>query len=201
MTVRKMVVGLLVVLVGVVVGCSSRESRITGQWVEEGKNGTGDSIEFFSDKTVALPTSDLTMSGTLAVLSDGRIKADVSAIGIHYVILGELKGSTLLLDLDGRKGRFVKGKPIAEGGCQLPIPIGAHLNPQQSCMNNLRIIDAGKEQWAMVSRKTNGQPVVISGVNEYIKGNTTPVCPEGGTYSYNVIGSNPNCSIHGEYVP
>ena len=64
---------------------------------------------------------------------------------------------------------------------------------QNACINNLRIIDTGKEQWAMAQQKTDGDPVVIVGVNEYIKGNTTPVCPGGGRYVYGTIGSNPEC--------
>jgi prepilin-type N-terminal cleavage/methylation domain-containing protein len=65
---------------------------------------------------------------------------------------------------------------------------------QNACINNLRIVDAGKEQWAMARRKTNGDAATTSGVNAYIKGNTTPQCPGGGTYAYNNIGSDPTCT-------
>ena len=62
------------------------------------------------------------------------------------------------------------------------------------CVNNLRQIDGAKEQWAMaVGCKTNGQPVIISEVNEYM--NEIPVCPEGGTYDYGVLGERPSCSL------
>jgi hypothetical protein len=63
------------------------------------------------------------------------------------------------------------------------------------CINNLRMIDSAKESWALAKQKTNGEDVVTSEVNAYIRGNTTPVCPAGGTYSYNVVGSNPTCTI------
>jgi len=66
---------------------------------------------------------------------------------------------------------------------------------QNSCMNNLRMIDSAKESWALAKQKTNGEDVVTSEVNAYIRGNTTPACPAGGTYSYNVVGSNPTCTI------
>ena len=65
---------------------------------------------------------------------------------------------------------------------------------QNACINNLRIIDAGKEQWAMAARKTDGATTTVGSVNEYIKGNTTPVCPGGGSYTYGNIGSNPTCA-------
>jgi hypothetical protein len=75
-----------------------------------------------------------------------------------------------------------------------------------ACIYNLRIIDGGKEQWAMVNHKTNGEPVVVSEINQYIKGGTTPICPQGGTYQYNAIGVDPSCSgfdkgPHGEIRP
>ena len=65
------------------------------------------------------------------------------------------------------------------------------------CINNLRQIDAGKEQWAMANRRSNGDPADVRGVNEYIKGNRTPVCPAGGKYSYRNIGIAPECSVPG----
>jgi len=63
-----------------------------------------------------------------------------------------------------------------------------------SCVNNLRMIESGKEQWALANHKTNGDAVVGAEVNEYIKGNTTPTCPQGGAYRYNAIGADPECS-------
>lgn len=67
---------------------------------------------------------------------------------------------------------------------------------RNSCINNLRIIDAAKEQWALASGSTRGD-VDLQGANEYIKGNRTPTCPAGGTYSYNVLGSDPECNVPG----
>lgn len=65
---------------------------------------------------------------------------------------------------------------------------------QNACINNLRIIDAGKEQCAMEYRLTDGVRAPTDSVNEYIKGRQIPVCPAGGTYDYNLIGSDPICS-------
>ena len=57
------------------------------------------------------------------------------------------------------------------------------------------MIDDGKQQLAFVARKTTGDPVVEASVNEYIRGNTTPLCPSAGAYTYGNIGVNPACSI------
>ena len=64
---------------------------------------------------------------------------------------------------------------------------------QNACVNNLRQIDSGKEQWAMAQSKADGDTVVTDDVNDYVKGDTTPKCPAGGTYTYNAIGSAPDC--------
>ena len=66
---------------------------------------------------------------------------------------------------------------------------------QNACINNLRIIDAGKEQSAMAEKLTDGDTVATATVNAYVKGGTTPVCPGGGTYNYRNIGSAPDCSV------
>ncbi len=71
------------------------------------------------------------------------------------------------------------------------------LSQKNACINNLRMIDAAKEQWAMEKGKSTGDVVVTTEVDEYIKGRTTPRCPIGNTsanYTYNVIGVSPACS-------
>lgn len=78
---------------------------------------------------------------------------------------------------------------------------------QNACINNLRQIDAAKEQAALERRWTNGTAVADgdSNVNMYIKGlaNTTnlPNCPGGGAYTYGAIGTNPVCTVAGHTLP
>lgn len=66
---------------------------------------------------------------------------------------------------------------------------------QNGCINNLRQIDSGKEQAALANKWANNDAPSTVVVNAYIKGNTTPECPAGGVYTYNVIGTNPACNI------
>jgi prepilin-type N-terminal cleavage/methylation domain-containing protein len=68
---------------------------------------------------------------------------------------------------------------------------------KNACINNLRQIDGAKEQWALENKKSAGSAVDTDGVNAYIKGQTTPNCPAGGTYSYNAVDTAPACSIPG----
>jgi len=66
------------------------------------------------------------------------------------------------------------------------------------CVNNLRQIDGAKEQAALVRQWPAGtdcdnltNKLVV---NEYMKNNTTPICPDGGIYQYNPVGKDPECS-------
>jgi len=83
---------------------------------------------------------------------------------------------------------------------------------QNACINNLRQIDAAKEQTALERRWTNGQAIDMtcadstkSNVNVYIKGlagtTNSPNCPAGGNYTYNAVGSNPTCVVSGHLLP
>lgn len=62
-----------------------------------------------------------------------------------------------------------------------------------ACINNLRLIDHAKEQWATSCNHNNGDAVVVTEVNAYLR--SVPVCPSGGAYTYQVIGTSPTCSL------
>lgn len=72
---------------------------------------------------------------------------------------------------------------------------------RNACINNLRMIDSAKEQWALAERHGEGDEPVVNQVNEYLRGNRTPICPAGGKYSYNPIGRNPTCDCPGHKMP
>ena len=71
------------------------------------------------------------------------------------------------------------------------------MSQQHGCINNLRILDAAKEQWAMEQNKKDGDSVEKDGMLQYVKGATMPVCPQGGKYTVNAIGADPACNIPG----
>ena len=65
---------------------------------------------------------------------------------------------------------------------------------KNACINNLRQVEAGKEQWALETKQAQGASVVSTAVEAYLK--AAPVCPAGGTYDYKVIGTNAVCSLN-----
>ncbi len=67
-----------------------------------------------------------------------------------------------------------------------------------ACINNLRQIDAAKQEWALEMNKTKGAVVTEADITPYIKldaNGNLPKCPAGGTYIIGRIGENPKCSI------
>ena len=109
MNVAKMVAAVLIL--GIMFGCSSPQSRLPGRWVEEGNNDTQNYIEFFSDNTVTIKTPEMPMSGKWTILSDSRIKADMDIMFSKLTVMFEFKGRRLIMDImdtDGKKATFVK---------------------------------------------------------------------------------------------
>ncbi|MGA3284216.1 MAG: hypothetical protein ABSD57_07145 [Verrucomicrobiota bacterium] len=72
---------------------------------------------------------------------------------------------------------------------------------RNACINNLRQIDAAKQQWALENSKTDEAVPVAQDLLPYLKGNVFPVCPSGGTYTINAAGLPPTCSVPGHVLP
>jgi glucan phosphoethanolaminetransferase (alkaline phosphatase superfamily) len=87
--------------------------------------------------------------------------------------------------------------------CVLLIPsfISAHsTSSTNACINNLRIIDAAKEQWALENNKSTNDTPVWNDIQPYLgRSSTNKIlqCPDGGIYTIGKIGQLPTCSIEG----
>lgn len=69
------------------------------------------------------------------------------------------------------------------------------------CINNLRMIDAAKQQWALENHKPAGALLTAADLAPYLKGQALPTCPAGGVYTLNPVGLAPICSIPGHVLP
>ena len=69
----------------------------------------------------------------------------------------------------------------------------------KSCCANLRQIETGKEQNAMDNKLSDGDDVVGTLWPDYIK--DEPVCPAGGAYTVDVIGTYASCDIGNGAAP
>ena len=70
-----------------------------------------------------------------------------------------------------------------------------------ACINNLRLIDSAKQQYATASATcANSTVLYMSDIYMYIKGagaTNGPICREGGTYTVGAVSNNPTCSFSG----
>ena len=64
-----------------------------------------------------------------------------------------------------------------------------------SCLNNLRQIDAAKEQCAYAKKLSMGTVLKVEWITPYLKRGMTPQCPAGGIYTIGALGETPRCSI------
>jgi hypothetical protein len=69
-----------------------------------------------------------------------------------------------------------------------------------ACINDLRQIDASKNQWALENKKINGDIVTWKDIVPYYM-KERPWCPQGGVYRLGQIGEFPTCSITNHYLP
>lgn len=71
------------------------------------------------------------------------------------------------------------------------------LADQRACINNLRQIDAAKQQWALENNKPAIATPTVADLLPYFKDGVFPVCPAGGIYTIGAVGELPACSIPG----
>ena len=80
----------------------------------------------------------------------------------------------------------------------VPNFVQARTNARRgACVNNLRLIDAAKEQYALENNKDSTTTPATGDVTTYLKSGNMPVCPSTGSYTVNAIGTNPTCSKSG----
>ncbi len=64
------------------------------------------------------------------------------------------------------------------------------------CINNLRMIDAAKQQWALENKKSEYDVPTPEDLEPYIKGGFASLhCPKDGIYTINRVGVAPSCSV------
>jgi competence protein ComGC len=72
------------------------------------------------------------------------------------------------------------------------------------CINNLRMIDSAKGQWAIENHKKNTDTPAWDDLKPYLSvgpNATLPVCPQGGAYIIGAIADKPRCTIPGHVLP
>jgi hypothetical protein len=70
---------------------------------------------------------------------------------------------------------------------------------QNACINNLRQLDAAKNQWALENSKKNEDVPTMTDLKPYLRHLGT--CPAGGTYKLNSMAEPPTCTVPGHVMP
>jgi competence protein ComGC len=70
------------------------------------------------------------------------------------------------------------------------------------CINNLRQIDAAKQQWALEKNKTASDVPTWEDLQPYLGKSKVPLhCPKGGEYTIGAVNQQPTCSIAEHVLP
>jgi hypothetical protein len=70
-----------------------------------------------------------------------------------------------------------------------------------ACLNQLRQLDAAKQQWALEQQKTAEAVPTDKDLAPYLPGQTLPPCPSGGKYTLGNLTALPTCSVPGHVLP
>lgn len=84
---------------------------------------------------------------------------------------------------------------------KLVTDAGITIIHRNACINNLRQIDAAKQQWALEKNKSSDDVPTVDDLVPYLKDGVFPICPDGGTYSINEVDTLPTCTIQGHVLP
>jgi hypothetical protein len=79
--------------------------------------------------------------------------------------------------------------------------VDAAIIARKTCINNLRLIDDAKQDWALDNNAASNAVPTAQVLQLYLKNGVFPVCPSGGTYSINAVDEVPTCSIPGHNLP
>jgi hypothetical protein len=88
--------------------------------------------------------------------------------------------------------------PAVLAAVALPALAKAKSTAQENgCINNLRIIDGAKQQWALENHKTANDTPAREDLLPYFPNHRWPKCPAGGHYTIGAVGEHPACNLPG----
>jgi len=90
-----------------------------------------------------------------------------------------------------------KAKAMAE---QQILQMKQNQQVTMTCINNLRILQAARQQWALQNNKGQDATPTPMDIAPFLPGQSMPECPGGGHYSLNAVGAAPGCSIPGHVL-
>jgi len=84
----------------------------------------------------------------------------------------------------------------------LQLYFGPHyMSAANACFNNLRQIDAAKQQWGLEHHASATNTPSWDDLRPYLAGGKILTCPNGGTYTIGRMNQPPTCSHSGDILP
>lgn len=91
--------------------------------------------------------------------------------------------------------------PAVLAAVAVPAFVKARAAAQKTaCINNLRQIDAAKQQWALEKKKGENDTPSREDLLPYLHNRQFPACPAGGTYDIRSVGQVPTCTQPGHQL-
>lgn len=84
---------------------------------------------------------------------------------------------------------------------QLILDASVSVIARKTCLNNLRLIDDAKQQWAADKHKPANALPTAKELLPYLRDNIFPECSGGGRYALNAVDEVPTCSVAGHTLP
>jgi hypothetical protein len=85
----------------------------------------------------------------------------------------------------------------------VPNYLDSDHSEKNSCINNLRLIEGAKREWAVNYGKANSETPTWEDIKPYLVPWThdLPKCPSGGAYTLGAVSNVPTCSIPAHVLP
>jgi hypothetical protein len=121
--------------------------------------------------------------------SSGTLEGNGLAIGgLITGYLGAVLGTISIIGLLSAIAipNFVKARETAQ---------------MNACINNLRQIQAAKQEWALENSKPGDATPTENDLTPYLVNHQMPHCPAGGVYTIGVVTNPPTCSVPNHVMP
>jgi cell division protein FtsB len=132
-----------------------------------------------------------------------RLRAEVGTLRESVTRLRQQNGQIAKLQQENQQLQSDVTAMAAAKRAQ-PPPMDPAIVAQNACVNNLRLIDSAKQQWALEHQKQAADTPAWSDLQPYIGRGTNgelPACPSGGTYVIGAVGEKPQCNVATHVLP
>jgi hypothetical protein len=164
-------------------------------------------------------------AGTMAQISQKSMAGqnlDPQALKMYEQLLQKsTNAGSFSVGANGPEGWVGTGNGASQGAAAIIVPAAAVVgvlaaiaipnfvkarstSQENACINNLRLIDAAKQQWALENKKQSTDTPTAKDIQPYMGRGASgemPVCPAGGAYTIGSVGEKPTCSHPGHVLP